>query len=144
MARIIVMLRVTTLSGESSPAPTYSALPNEQTTLLMDAMLLGRKRRSQKQTTRDARYTKTLTIVPSEKSKIAEGVGLTDGWNSGDDLSKLQLIQDGRLTRGIETDHENAHLPLGEQFLKQLGESEPHLVSSPRIMFLFEKLRAIY
>ncbi len=141
------MLRVTTLSGGSSPAPTHSALPNEQTTLHplhMDAMLLGRKRRSQKQTTRDARYTKTLIIVPSEKSKIAAGVGLTDGWNSGDDLSKLQLIQDGRLTRGIETDHENAHLPLGEQFLKQLGESEPHLVSSPRIMLLFEKLRATY
>jgi hypothetical protein len=51
---------------------------------------------------------------------------LTDGRNGGDDLPKLQLVQNSGLTSGVETYHENAHLLLGEEPLKQLGESEPH------------------
>ncbi len=51
---------------------------------------------------------------------------LTDGRNSGDDLPKLQLVKDGRLTGSIETNHKNAHLLLGEEPLEQLGEREPH------------------
>ncbi len=51
---------------------------------------------------------------------------LTDGRNGGDDLPKLQLIKNGRLTGSIETNHKNAHLLLGEEPLKQLGESKPH------------------
>jgi hypothetical protein len=51
---------------------------------------------------------------------------LTDGRNGGDDLPKLQLVKDGRLTGSIETNHKNAHLLLGEEPLEQLGEREPH------------------
>ncbi len=51
---------------------------------------------------------------------------LTDGRNGGDDLPKLQLIKNGRLTGSIETNHKNAHLLLGEEPLEQLGEREPH------------------
>jgi hypothetical protein len=51
---------------------------------------------------------------------------LTDGRNGGDDLPKLQLVQNSGLTSGVETYHENAHLLLGEEPLKQLGESKPH------------------
>lgn len=49
-----------------------------------------------------------------------------DGRNGGDDLAEFELIKDRRLTGGIETDHENAHLSLGKQLLKKLGECEPH------------------
>jgi hypothetical protein len=51
---------------------------------------------------------------------------LTDGRNGGDDLPKLQLVQYSGLTSGVETYHENAHLLLREEPLKQLGESKPH------------------
>lgn len=36
----------------------------------------------------------------------------TDGWDGGDDFTELQLVEDGRLSGGVETDHENAHLLL--------------------------------
>jgi len=35
-----------------------------------------------------------------------------DGRNGGDDFTQLELIQDGGLSGGIETDHQNAHLLL--------------------------------
>ena len=54
---------------------------------------------------------------------------LTDGWDGGDDLSELELVEDGGLTSGIETNHENPHLLLGEEAAEQLGEGEPHLGS---------------
>lgn len=57
---------------------------------------------------------------------------LTDGRNGGDDLAEFELIKDGRLTGGVETDHENAHLSLGKQLLKKLGECEPHFCKIPK------------
>jgi hypothetical protein len=38
-----------------------------------------------------------------------------DGWDGRHDLAELQLVEDGRLTSGIEADHEDAHLLLSEQ-----------------------------
>jgi len=29
---------------------------------------------------------------------------LTDGWDGGDDLTKLELVEDGGLTSGVQTD----------------------------------------
>ncbi len=52
---------------------------------------------------------------------------LTDGGDCSHNLSQLQLVKDRRFTSGIETDHEDAHLLLGKQAGKKLGESEPHL-----------------
>lgn len=36
----------------------------------------------------------------------------TDGGDGGDDLTKLELVEDGGFTGGIETDHQNSHLLL--------------------------------
>lgn len=35
---------------------------------------------------------------------------LTDGRDGGDDLSELQLVQDGGLTSGIKTNHQNTYM----------------------------------
>jgi hypothetical protein len=66
--------------------------------------------------------------------RIAHGTGAkrTDGWNGGDDLAELELVQYGGLTSCVETDHEDTHLPLGEELLEELGEGEPHGGSTPR------------
>lgn len=36
--------------------------------------------------------------------------GLTNRGNSGDDFTELKLVQDGGLTGGVKTDHQDAHL----------------------------------
>jgi len=38
-----------------------------------------------------------------------------DGWDSGDDFTKLELVQNGSLTGGIQSDHKNTHLTLPDQ-----------------------------
>jgi hypothetical protein len=55
------------------------------------------------------------------------GKRLTNGGDGGDDLAELELIEDGGLTGGIEPDHENPHLLLGEEAAEQLPKGEPHL-----------------
>jgi hypothetical protein len=40
----------------------------------------------------------------------------TDGRDGGDDLSELELIQDGSFTGGIESDHENSCYKLVEEW----------------------------
>lgn len=37
-----------------------------------------------------------------------------DGGNCGDNFSKLQLVQDGSFTGGVEANHENTNLLLAE------------------------------
>jgi len=51
---------------------------------------------------------------------------LTNSGDRGDDFSELELVQDGGLTSGIETHHQNPHLLLGEEPTKELREREPH------------------
>ena len=41
-------------------------------------------------------------------------------------LAELELVEDGRLTGGVEADHEDAHLLLAEHPLPDTGEGEPH------------------
>ena len=53
--------------------------------------------------------------------------GLTDSGDGGDDLAELELVEDGGLTGGIEPDHENPHLLLGEEAAEQLPKGETHL-----------------
>ena len=45
-----------------------------------------------------------------------------NGWNGGDDLTELELVEDGGLTSSIETDHENSHLFLANKSLPDFGE----------------------
>lgn len=51
---------------------------------------------------------------------------LTNGRDGGDDFSELELVQDGGLTGGIETHHQNSHLFLGEKPAEELRERQPH------------------
>ena len=38
----------------------------------------------------------------------------SNGWNRCDDFSELELVEDGGLTSGIETDHEDSHFLVSE------------------------------
>lgn len=51
---------------------------------------------------------------------------LTIGGNNGNNLLEFELINNRRLTSCVETNHENMHLPLGEE----LSEGKPHGVHS--------------
>jgi hypothetical protein len=72
---------------------------------------------------------------PEDEGRSTEMEKLTDGGDCSDNLSQLQLVKDRRFTSGIETDHEDAHLLLGKQAGKKLGESEPHLGTPFTILF---------
>ena len=41
-------------------------------------------------------------------------------------LAELELVEDGRLTGGVEADHEDAHLLLAQELLPDLAERETH------------------
>lgn len=67
-----------------------------------------------------------LIIKSVLAERIYSGVGLTNGRNSGDDLSELKLVQNSSLTSCIETYHENSHLFLSKKPAEKLGERQPH------------------
>lgn len=46
----------------------------------------------------------------------------TNGWDRGHDLTELQLVQNGGLSGGVKTDHQNSHLLLADPFLEDAGE----------------------
>ena len=50
-----------------------------------------------------------------------------DGGDRRHDLTELQLVQDGGLTGGIETNHQNPHVLLAEQAAEKLCERGAHL-----------------
>jgi hypothetical protein len=61
-------------------------------------------------------------------STLRHAVGLrTNCGNSGDDFTELQLVKNGGLSGGIETNHQDSHLLLAPQAVEQLGESETHI-----------------
>jgi len=64
----------------------------------------------------------SIQIEVERKKKMK----LTNGGNGGDNLSKLELVQNGGLTRSIETHHKYTHLFLGKKPAEQLGEGQPH------------------
>lgn len=41
---------------------------------------------------------------------IKGGSGLTNGGDGGDNFTELELVQDGGLSGGVETDHQDSHL----------------------------------
>ena len=51
----------------------------------------------------------------------------SDGGDGGDALAELQLVQDGGLTGGIETDHKDADLLLAEEGLEERTKGLTHL-----------------
>ena len=54
-------------------------------------------------------------------------MGLTDGGDGDDDLTELELVEDGGFTGGVEADHEDPHLLLSEEPAEELPERKPHL-----------------
>jgi len=52
---------------------------------------------------------------------------LTDCGNGGDDFTELELVKNGGLSGGIETNHEDSHLLLAPQAVEQLGEGKTHI-----------------
>jgi hypothetical protein len=58
---------------------------------------------------------------------ILDGLDVeADGRDGGDDLTKLQLVEDGGFTGSIKTDHQNSHLLLPPQLIENLGKCETH------------------
>ena len=53
----------------------------------------------------------------------------TNSGDGGDDLTELELVQNGGLTSSIKTNHENPHLLLGKKPAKKLGERQSHPAS---------------
>ena len=51
----------------------------------------------------------------------------TNGWDGGNNLSQLKLVQNGGLTRSIKTHHKNTHLSFGKKPAEKFGEGKPHL-----------------
>ena len=49
----------------------------------------------------------------------------------GPRLAELELVEDGRLTGGVEADHQDAHLLLAEHALPDAGERETHGCDAP-------------
>jgi len=50
-----------------------------------------------------------------------------DSGNRGDNLTKLELVQNGGFSGSVKTDHQNSHLFLSPQSIKQLRECETHV-----------------
>jgi hypothetical protein len=50
-----------------------------------------------------------------------------DCGDGGDDFTELQLVQNGGLSGGIETNHEDSHLLLAPQAVEQLGKGKTHI-----------------
>ena len=50
-----------------------------------------------------------------DKRLEAQAVTLTDCWDSSNDLSELELVQDCRFTSGVETNHEDSHVLLAKE-----------------------------
>ena len=53
-------------------------------------------------------------------------MGHTNGGNSRDNFTQLQLVKDGGFSGSVQTDHENSHLLLPPQLIKDLGKCETH------------------
>jgi hypothetical protein len=46
----------------------------------------------------------------------------TNGGDSGDDFTQLQFVQNGGLTGGVQTNHQNTHFLVAEESVKELGK----------------------
>ena len=51
----------------------------------------------------------------------------TDCGNSGNDFAQLQLVQDRRLSGGIEAYHQDSHLLLAPEAIEQPRECDTHV-----------------
>ena len=47
----------------------------------------------------------------------------TDGWDGGNNLAKLELVQDGSFTGGIKTHHQDTAVLLADKFTEHFAEN---------------------
>merc|ERR1711959_360252 len=67
-------------------------------------------------------------VLVQHALQLLEGLNVeANRRNRGDDLTQLELVQDGGLSGSVESDHQNTHLLLAPQAVEQLGERETHL-----------------
>lgn len=50
----------------------------------------------------------------------------TDGGNSRDNFTELELVENRSLSGGVKTDHQNSHLLLPPELVEDLGKRETH------------------
>jgi len=51
----------------------------------------------------------------------------SDCWDSRDDFTQLELVEDSGLSSGVQTNHQDSHLLLPPQLIKQLRECKTHI-----------------
>lgn len=69
------------------------------------------------------------TDIPDVKLDILVGDSLdveADGRNGGDVLAELELVENGGLAGGVETEHEQSHFLGSEDLAHHLGELGTH------------------
>ena len=66
-------------------------------------------------------------LVPDVGMGFRSWAVRTDGGDGGHDLTKLQLVENGRLPSSVQANHQDAHLLLAPEAIEQLGERETHL-----------------
>jgi hypothetical protein len=88
------------------------------------------KEKATKRTSIQNKRTKSNLVlsadVPHGEADVLVLDGLdveTNGGDGGDDLTELELVKNGSLTGGIESDHQNTHLGLVKGRRKRLGKS---------------------
>ncbi|EEQ37837.1 ADP-ribosylation factor 1 [Clavispora lusitaniae ATCC 42720] len=72
------------------------------------------------------------TDIPNGEGNVLVLNGLdveTNSRNGGHNLTKLQLVQDGGLTSGVQADHQDSHFLVTKKVGKQLGERQTHSVA---------------
>lgn len=69
----------------------------------------------------------SLSACGLRSDSMAGLVARTDGWDGGDDFTKLQLVEDGGLSGSVQSDHQNSHLLLAPEAVEQLRERETHV-----------------
>lgn len=69
-----------------------------------------------------------------------------DGGDGGNDLTELELVEDGGLTGGVETDHKDSHVLLAEELAEEFAKASTHCCCCCLlIMFCyFKKIYIIY
>jgi hypothetical protein len=66
------------------------------------------------------------SFISASSVLCAHGLSRTDGGDSGDDFTELELVKNCGLSGSIETDHENAHLLLSPELIEKLRECKTH------------------
>ena len=51
----------------------------------------------------------------------------TNGGDRSNNLTKLELVENGGLSGGVQTNHQNSHLLLAPELIEKLGKCKTHV-----------------